>query len=60
MGRPAADVASFVRCIEALADFAWANRDRIDEVDLNPIMVRPSGSVIVDALIVTRKENSDV
>ncbi len=59
-GRPAADVASFIRCIEALADFAWANRDRIDEVDLNPIKVRPSGSVIVDALIVTRKENSGV
>jgi acyl-CoA synthetase (NDP forming) len=53
-GRPAADVASLAACLYALADFAWANADTIEEVDLNPIMALPEGCVIVDALIVAR------
>jgi succinyl-CoA synthetase beta subunit len=54
-GGPAADVASLAACIETLADFAWANRDHVAEIDLNPIKVRPAGQgcVVVDALIVT-------
>jgi acetate---CoA ligase (ADP-forming) len=55
-GRPAADVASLVACLEALADFAQCNADVLDEIDLNPIKVLPAGRgcVVVDALIVTR------
>jgi acyl-CoA synthetase (NDP forming) len=54
--RPAADLDALVDCIEKLAVFAYANRDSLDEIDLNPIKVRASGygCVIVDALIVTR------
>ena len=54
--RPASDVASLVACVERLAAFAWAQREAIDEVDINPIKVRQAGRgcVIVDALIVTR------
>ncbi|MEJ0072365.1 MAG: acetate--CoA ligase family protein [Pseudomonadota bacterium] len=54
-GRPPADIAGLEACIEALADFAWANRARLAEIDLNPIKVRTAGKgcVIVDALIVT-------
>jgi hypothetical protein len=54
--KPAADVESLVACIEQLGAFAWANRDQISEIDLNPIKVREAGRgcVIVDALIVTR------
>jgi acyl-CoA synthetase (NDP forming) len=54
-GGPAADLASLVGCIEALADFAHANRAHLAEIDLNPIKVRPvgQGCVVVDALIVT-------
>jgi acyl-CoA synthetase (NDP forming) len=54
-GRPAADVAALETCIEALADFAWVNRARLAEIDLNPIKVRSAGKgcVVVDALIVT-------
>jgi hypothetical protein len=39
-----------------VADFAWAERDSIDEIDVNPIVVRPAGEgcVVVDALIVPR------
>jgi acyl-CoA synthetase (NDP forming) len=54
-GGPAADVAAVTAAIESLADFAYANRARIAEIDLNPIKVRPAGQgcVVVDALIVT-------
>jgi len=54
-GRPAADVAALAQCLYVLSDFAAANADRIDEIDLNPIKARAKGCVIVDALIVTRK-----
>src|SRR5215468_5696892 len=55
-GRPAADVASLLACLEALADFAQCNADVLDEIDLNPIKVLPAGRgcVVVDALIVAR------
>lgn len=55
-GNPPADVAALVACIEALAEFAWAERDYIDEIDLNPVVVRSEGRgcVAADALIVTR------
>jgi acyl-CoA synthetase (NDP forming) len=54
-GRPAADISALARCLYALSDFAAANSDRIDEIDLNPIKARPKGCIIVDALIVIRQ-----
>jgi acyl-CoA synthetase (NDP forming) len=53
-GRPPGDIDAVAAALYRLADFAWAGRDAIDEVDLNPIMVLPEGQgcVIVDALIV--------
>lgn len=53
-GGPAADVAALVVTLEALGDFAWADRAHVAEIDLNPIMVLPAGrgAVVVDALIV--------
>jgi acyl-CoA synthetase (NDP forming) len=55
-GRPAADVDALCRCLEALADYAWADRANIAEIDLNPIKVleRGQGCVVVDALIIPR------
>ena len=55
-GRPAADVNALCRCLEALADYAWADRANIAEIDLNPIKVleRGRGCVVVDALIIPR------
>jgi acetate---CoA ligase (ADP-forming) len=55
-GRPPADVAALARCLEAIGDFAWAEREAIAEIDVNPIMVRARGEgcVVVDALIVPR------
>jgi acyl-CoA synthetase (NDP forming) len=59
-GRPPADVDALRRCLEALADYAWADRAAIAEIDLNPIMVLPRGQgcVVVDALIVPRRPRS--
>ena len=55
-GRPPADLDSLHRCLEALADYAWADRAAVAELDLNPITVLPRGQgcVVVDALIVPR------
>ena len=55
-GQPPADVESLHRCLEALADYAWADRAAVAEIDLNPIKVLPRGRgcVVVDALIVPR------
>jgi acyl-CoA synthetase (NDP forming) len=53
---PPADVDSLHRCLEALADYAWADRAVLAELDLNPIKVLPRGRgcVVVDALVVPR------
>ncbi len=55
-GAPAADVKSLAACLNSLADFAWHNRDFLQEVDLNPIksLSEGDGCVVVDALIVAR------
>ena len=56
-GRPPGDVPALVHCLNSLADFAWAERDHIAEIDVNPIVVRERGRgcVVVDALIVPRR-----
>ena len=53
-GAAPADIAALVQCLEAFADYAWADRERIAEIDLNPIKVLDAGQGcrIVDALIV--------
>jgi hypothetical protein len=53
-------VAALARTLEAIADLAWAERESIDEIDVNPILVRPSGQgcVVVDALIVPPRHHS--
>jgi acyl-CoA synthetase (NDP forming) len=50
------DIDALVACIEAFADYAWADRDSLAEIDLNPIMLLPRGRGcrILDALIVPR------
>ncbi|HTP84745.1 MAG TPA: acetate--CoA ligase family protein [Alphaproteobacteria bacterium] len=53
-GRPASDVPALVRTIERIAAFAHAEQERVREIDVNPVIVRPvgQGCVVVDALIV--------
>ena len=52
-GRPAGDVEAAVDAVLAVARFAEANRDRLAELDVNPLIVRPEGcgAIAVDALI---------
>ena len=47
---------ALVRALEAIGDFAWAERESLAELDVNPIVVREKGAgcVVVDALIVPR------
>jgi acetyltransferase len=55
-GVPPGDVTALVHCLTALADFAWAERDHVAAIDVNPIVVRERGHgcLVVDALIVPR------
>jgi acetate---CoA ligase (ADP-forming) len=55
-GRPPGDVGALARTLEAIGDFAWAEREDLAELDVNPIVVRTTGAgcIIVDALIVPR------
>ena len=52
-GRPAGDVPALVAAILACTRYAQANLQRLTELDLNPVIVRPQGrgAVAVDALI---------
>jgi len=52
-GRPQADIAALVATAMACTRYAEANLDRLVELDINPVIVRPrgQGAVAVDALI---------
>ena len=54
-GRPPGDVDAVVDTVLAVGRFVEDNRDRIAEIDINPLMVRPRGlgAVAVDAYIRT-------
>ena len=56
-GREPADVEAAVDSILRIAKFAVANRDRIEELDVNPlgVAVAGQGAVALDALIRTRE-----
>ena len=53
-GKPAADIDAVVDAVAAVASFADSHRDRLVELDVNPLLVLPEGqgAVAVDALIV--------
>ena len=57
--KPAGDVPALIAAILAVTRYAAAHLERLSELDLNPIMVRPLGlgAVAVDALIRLRKEH---
>lgn len=59
-GKPAGDVESVVDAAMAIAGFAEAHRDRLLELDVNPLLVLPrgEGAVAVDALIVLARPAS--
>ena len=59
-GQAPRDVQAVRLCLTALGDFAWAERDSIAEIDLNPVMALPRGQgcIIVDALIIPREKTT--
>src|SRR5271157_404826 len=56
-GAPTADRAALAELTVALSRFAADHADRIDEIDLNPVIVHSQGQglTVVDALIVKRR-----
>lgn len=51
-GAPAVDAAAFCRAASRLSVLADACRERIGEIDINPLLVLPHGCIGLDALIV--------
>lgn len=60
-GQPPGDLPALVRAVLASARFAQENVDRLLELDLNPIIVRPAGlgAVAVDVLVRLAEEPSE-
>jgi acyl-CoA synthetase (NDP forming) len=58
-GRPPADVGALARMVCAVSHFAFANREWLASVDLNPVLVRADGrgAVALDALIALRDQS---
>ena len=51
-GRPAANVDAAVDVIRRIGQLALDLEDRIAEVEINPLMVTPTGAIAVDAVVV--------
>jgi acyl-CoA synthetase (NDP forming) len=50
-GKPAADVSALIDAVMAVQRYVEANKDKIEELDINPIIVREHDVVAVDALV---------
>jgi hypothetical protein len=57
-GAPPSDIAALARALARLSQFAAAQRDRIAEIDINPLLVLPQGqgAYALDALIVPHSD----
>jgi len=55
-GRPPCDLDALVATLAQISELAWDLRERLLEMDINPLLVRPRGQGVVaaDALIVLR------
>jgi acetyltransferase len=49
------DVESAARALVALSRFAWANREVLQEVDVNPLFLGEHGAIAADALVVAKQ-----
>jgi hypothetical protein len=50
-GKPRADLDAVVAAIETIVSYANEQGERLQELDVNPLLVLPDGAVAVDALI---------
>jgi acetate---CoA ligase (ADP-forming) len=53
-GAPAADVEALADAVVSLSRLALELGDHLDALDLNPVVVTPSGALVVDALLLPR------
>ncbi|MFJ1258544.1 acetate--CoA ligase family protein [Cupriavidus sp. CuC1] len=60
-GQPPADVSALASALAALSRFAWANRDAVVSVDVNPFIVLPlgGGALALDAVVIGGGNASD-
>ena len=58
-GKPAADLDAIVNAVLAVAQFAEANADRLEELDVNPLIACEKGAFAADALIRMREPEKD-
>jgi acetyltransferase len=58
-GRPVADRAALKSTVLALAQFYLDHRTKIEDIEINPLMVRPDGhgAVAVDVRVIWRNDN---
>ena len=50
-GKPAANLTALVKTVRALADFAESHSERLLELDVNPLLVTPTGCIAVDVML---------
>jgi acetyl-CoA synthetase len=50
-GGLAGDMEAVLDAVEAIARYAMANEERLQELDVNPLLVTPHGAIAVDAFI---------
>ena len=53
-GRPASDRNALEATVLGLAQFYLDHRERIADIEINPLMVRPAGAVAVDVRVIWR------
>jgi hypothetical protein len=53
-GRAPCDVDAFCDLAARFSAMVDALRDQVAEIDVNPVIVTPSGAIAVDALVVAR------
>jgi acyl-CoA synthetase (NDP forming) len=54
-GAPPSDIDALAAALSRFSTLAAAIGDRVEAIDVNPVLVRPDGVVTVDALIVPRR-----
>ena len=58
-GRPAGDREAAIDAVLAVAAFAEAERDALEELEINPLLVRSDGVAAVDVLLRLRTESEE-
>lgn len=57
-GKPAANREAIIDAVIAVSEFAQENRDTLEELDINPLIVTPEGAYAADALMRIRLEEA--